>query len=573
MRLKKPIVIAIICTFALSAFLVFSKKYDTNIYFSKETGYYNKEFRLRITGGAGNKIYYTLDGSEPTIDSKVYDRSEPIIISDASVNENVYSARTDISTGFLTDYIEAFSYDAPGYTVPKDLVDKCNVVRAAVFDEEGNVLDEKEAVYFVGFQDKTAYEDVYTVSIVTDPENLFGYEKGIYTLGAKWDEFEENSLGKEDVKKGEYWWWWPTNYSNGGLEWEREANVTVFNDNHGLLLSEECGIRIQGGGSRGFLPKSIGCYARDEYSGNNRFSADLFSNNKNPHKFVLFSGGDDNVFKLKDYLVNTLAQDLNFATMKFIPCVVFLNGEFWGSYYMIENYNAGYIADHYGVDKENIAMFKNSEIKEGTPEDKDLYYEMIYYISPSDMTNPEYYEQACKMIDIDSTIDYFAAQVYIARLGDWPDTNYALWRTETPEDSEYGDCKWRWMMFDVNSGGLDFENVENDTLTYILENKDMFNSLYQNEEFRVKFINRLLQIGKEVYSLERVNELIDHYVKCMKEPVLKSNLRFYNEEFEEAFDNNVEQMRTFFEKRYDVIWDIIVEREGEAWLQEHHISK
>ena len=89
----------------------------------------------------------------------------------------------------------------------------------------------------------------------------------------------------------------------------------------------------------------------------------------------------------------------------------------------------------------------------------------------------------------------------------------------------------------------------------------------------MKFINRLLQIGKEVYNLERVNELIDHYVKCMKEPVLKSNLRFYNEEFDEAFDNNVEQMRAFFEKRYDVIWDIIVEREGEAWLQEHHISK
>lgn len=573
MNRRKLVSVVIIFTILLSAFLILENRYDTNIYFSKETGYYNKDFKLRITGGAGNKIYYTLDGSEPTTESYLYDSSKPIHVADASINENVYSSRTDISTGFLTEYIEAFSYNDPGYTVPKELVDKCTVIRASVFDDDGNVLNTKEAVYFVGFEDKTAYDDVYTVSIVTDPDNLFGYEQGIYTLGAAWDEYEANSLGKEDVKKGEYWWWWQTNYSNGGLEWEREATVTVFNDNHGLLLSEDCGIRIQGGGSRGFLPKSIGCYARDEYSGDNRFSADLFGNNKNPHKFVLFSGGDDNVFKLKDYLVNTLAQDLNFATMKFIPCVLFLNGEFWGSYYMIENYNAGYIADHYGVDKENIVMLKNAEIKEGTEEQKDLYYDMIYYISPTDMTILEHYEEACTMLDIDSTIDYFAVQVYIAREGDWPDTNYALWRTLNQEDSEYGDCKWRWMLFDVNSGGLNFENVESDTLSYVLENKDLFESLYQNEDFRVKFINRLLKVGKEVYSPERVNELIDYYVECMKEPVIKSNQRFYNKDFEKEFETNVEQMRTFFEKRYDVIWNILVDLEGEEWLQEHHISK
>lgn len=560
----------------LLGLLIFSaikNNYDTNIYFSKETGYYNKAFKLRISGGAGNKIYYTLDGSEPTQESSLYDEKHPIYIDDASKNKNKYSEKTDISTGFLTDLIENQSTGDPGYAIPNYNVDKCTVVRAVVFDEDGNKLDSKEGVYFVGFQKKDTYEKVYTVSIVTDPGNLFDYEKGIYTLGSTFDDYIENSFGKEGDKHTPYWWWWDSNYSNSGPEWEREVQLTIFNPKHSMLLSENCGIRIQGGGSRGFLPKSIGCYAREEYSGNNRFSVDLFGDEKNPHKFVLFSGGDDNIFKLKDYLVNTLAQELNFATMDFLPCVLFLNGEFWGSYYMIENYNASYVRDHYGVEDENVIIFKNGEIKEGTSEDEELYYEMRYFIAPNDMTIPEYYEQACEMIDVDSFIDYYASQIYISRMGDWPDTNYALWRTRDEEESAYGDCKWRWMLFDVNSGGLDYENVEADTLAYILEEDALFHAMYQNETFRVKFVNRLLEIGREVYSVEKCNELIDYYVATMKKPILSSNRRFYNNVLETEFEENVKQMKLFFERRYEIVWKFLVENMGTEWMEMNGIVK
>ena len=557
----------------VAAFLIIENNYDNNIYFSRETGYYNQAFELRILGGAGNEIYYTLDGSEPTPDSMVYEKGQTIYIDDASNYENIYSARTDTTTAFLTDIVEQYSMNDPGYTVPDYNVDKCRVVRAAVFDENGELLDSEEAVYFVGFDKKSGYDEVYTVSIVTDPKNLFDYETGIYTTGATLDEYMKKFLGTEGEKNTPYWWWWNSNYSNGGPEWEREVKLTIFDENHSQLLSENCGIRIQGGGSRGFLPKSIGCYARDEYSGSNKFSIDLFGNEKNPHKFVLFSGGDDNKFKLKDYVVNCLAEELNFATMDFIPCVLFLNGEYWGSYYMIENYNSSYISDHYGVENDNIIMFKNGEIKEGTEEDEELYYEMRYFIAPNDMTRPEFYEQACEMIDVDSFIDYYASQIYIARMGDWPDTNYALWRTKNKENSVYGDCKWRWMLFDVNSGGLDYENAEADTLSYILEADALFHAMYQNEAFRVRFVSRLLEIGREVYSVEKCNKWIDYYADTMKEPILASNRRFYNNKFENEFEENVKQIRMFFEKRYEVVWKFLIENVGAEWMEMNGIVK
>ena len=557
----------------ITAFYLVKNRYCTDIYFSRETGYYQTGFKLKILGGAGYNIHYTLDGSKPTPKSCVYDKDDPIMIEDASKHENIYSARTDISAAFMKELMEKYSQDHPGYTVPDDLVDKCNIVRAAVYDQEGNCLDYEDAVYFVGFEEKKGYDDIYTVSIVTDPGNLFDYEKGIYTTGAAFDRYMEESLGKDDVWTTWYWWWWDSNYSQGGREWEREAKITVFNDEKKMVLSENCGIRLLGGGSRGLLPKSLGCYAREEYSGSNKFSLDLFDNGNNPHKFVLFSGGDDNIFKLKDYLVNSLTQELNFATMDFISCVLFLNGEYWGTYYMIENYNTSYICDHYGVNKDNIIMFKNGEIKEGLPEDEELYYDMRWFIAPNDMTRADYYEKACEMLDMDSCIDYYASQIYIARSGDWPDTNYALWRTKERENSVYGDCRWRWMLFDVNSGGLDFENLEQDTLAYVLEADALFNSLYQNEDFRLKFVKRLVEIGKEVYISERCEELINSYAETMKEPIMASNLRFYNDTKEDEFDKNVEQMKIFFENRYDVIWNSLVNHVGEGWLTENGIEK
>ena len=63
--------------------------------FSAESGFYEDEFDLYIDA-VGGTVFYTLDGSTPTCQSNKY--TGPIHISDATNNENVYSARTDVSS-------------------------------------------------------------------------------------------------------------------------------------------------------------------------------------------------------------------------------------------------------------------------------------------------------------------------------------------------------------------------------------------------------------------------------------------------------------------------------------------
>lgn len=125
-----------------------------------------------------------MDGSEPGLDDYRYDTEESILIADATMNDNVYSIRTDTTVAFLNDLMETYSWENPKYTVPDYYVDKYNIVRASVFDKSGNCLDSITGVYFIGFQDKSGYDGIYTACIVTDPDNLFGYENGIYVTGS-----------------------------------------------------------------------------------------------------------------------------------------------------------------------------------------------------------------------------------------------------------------------------------------------------------------------------------------------------------------------------------------------------
>lgn len=177
-----------------------------HITFSIEPGYYDDVLELEIYGGghAGNRIYYTLDGSEPNMDSALYDVNMPIVLTDATSNENVYSMRTDTSTGFQYDLVNKYSMNYPGYTVPDHKVDKCNIVRASVLDKNGKCLDTITGVYFIGFKNKPAYEGIYIASIVTDPYNLFDYETGIYTTGIAFDNMKERIPESEDENNMPY---------------------------------------------------------------------------------------------------------------------------------------------------------------------------------------------------------------------------------------------------------------------------------------------------------------------------------------------------------------------------------
>ncbi len=540
---------------------------NSDIIFSKNSGFYNEEFELRIYAPT-DEIYYTLDGSEP--DKNSYKYQQPLVITDASENPNVYSMRTDVTTRF-SDEIDEEYIDLsrePLYVVPDSNIDKCNILKVVYYDQYGNKSDVEERVYFVGFANKEGYENVNIISITTSPENLFDYEDGIYVTGQSFDDYCSNGIPEN---KKSSWEHWKANYHQRGRAWEKESSIQIFDKDRELVLSQIAGIRVQGGASRGFYPKSLNIYAREEY-GNNRLNYDFWGTGYIPKRVTLTSGGNDYYSKIRDRLASELTDDCNIVTMNYEPYILFLNGEYWGFYYLTEKYDAQFIEYYYGINSdivdENIIIIKNGAIEVGTEEDKyELYDTMVDYIENNDMSIQENYQKACELMDMDSFIDYFAIESYIARIGDWPKSNYALWRSRNISDQSYEDGKWRWMLFDVNSASMKSGYCDSD---YIYENRKdskMFDSLCENEEFKRQFSERIIELTNTIFEKGLVNQKITEYVELMDKPMEKHFQRFFGTS-NDLFHSGIEEIRYFFDEREPYIAETIENQFGKEYLGE-----
>lgn len=508
--------------------------------FSRESGFYEEGFELTLSGPEDTRIRYTLDGSDPTESGLIY--MEPLRIEDPTPRENVWSSRTDVSAAFLTDN--------PRFTVPDEPVDKCAVVRAVCENDTGEMSPVVTSVYFIGYDRRKGYANLGVVSIVTDPANLFSDETGIYVLG---DVYAEKHAADSEAFG---WGWWSANYHQKGRGWEREAAVQFFGPERNLQLSAQLGIRIKGGASAGLLPKGLNLYAREDYSGQSVFGVDFFGDGYGfeAKRLSLSAGGNDVDLKIRDWLTSRLLEGTDIRTVRnrFLPYCVFLNGEYWGNYWLIEQYDAAYFAFYSGLSEENAVVIKNGSVNAGRTEDIELFYELSSFAVCNDLSEPETYEAFVGMADPGDFVAYYALEMYIANQDRALSKNSALWRARSPEDVPAGDTRWRWALFDVN--GLScYGNASSDTMSYMLEKDIVFASLMQNADFRKAFYDMLKKYATEVFTPERAEEALKEFTVLMEAPMNLEHQRF-NRSLKGL--EGLEKIRTFIRDRQMYILDL-----------------
>ena len=513
--------------------------------FSHESGFYDNSFSLTLTADEGCDIYYTTDGSDPVWGSKKY--TEPLTIRDMSDTPNRLSDRTDIVPN--------------GAEAPRGNVDKAAVIRAVAVDSEGRASEYVTKTYLIGKTNSGYYKNMKVVSLVTDPANLFDYNKGIYCLGRVYDE------NKGDGDKNP--WDIRANYSMSGKEWERPAIFTMF-ENGEKVVEQNVGIRIKGAFSRCLEQKSFNIYTREEY-GASEFDYDFFSgkatkakNGKAIKKYdgiVLRNGGNDNSGAFfRDSINQNLVADRNFAAQATSECIVLLDGEFWGIYQILEKINKSYISEHYGVKKSDVAIIKNNSLDEGNDGDLRDWRDLCNAAANGSIS----YDDLCQKMDIQSFMDYFAAQIYWSN-ADWPQNNYSAWRCNAIDESNpYADGKWRMILFDTESGqglyGTEDKSYRADCFSRIRENNSqlarVFNSLLNNDTFRLKFARTLMDLTNTDFRTDNTNKVISSYRDKFRQQVADTYARFHSGSLsgsngERRFNENMDTVTEFYSKRYE----------------------
>ena len=499
--------------------------------FSLEDGFYPEGTKLRLSTGFLTDIYYTDDGSEPTEQSKKYKGA--IELRDASERDNIYANEVMY----------------PTYKAPNFKVDKACVIKAiAVNKFTGARSKVASHVYFAGFEDKKEYEGVEIMSLVLDPQDLFGYEEGIYTMGRRYDEYKEMGgfvgLPDEEIpdnfEDGEGNCFYRLNFTNSeykGRQWEKPAVMTMFNDKHELLDRNDIGIRISGESTRFVFQKSLNLFARDVYSDESSFAGGFYEGEE---KIRLRKGDNDVLFQ--EAMLHSVLHDMGIATWDSKPCVLFLNGEYWGVYTLREQYEDDYFLEHYGIAPEKLDVIKNGTAEYGGEEAEDDYVLAIQQLAYYDMTDDELYAAVEDSIDLDNMVDYFCALIFFNDEDIDPEHNQLLYR-------ERGG-KWKWAAYDLD---VTCEDSEMDTISYYREKGfEMYlpGNLYVRDGFKDKLRARMTELLDTTFSYEELHARLMEWDAIYREQDIETVRRFEMPDYSEAdYERDLNKIDEFFKER------------------------
>lgn len=367
--------------------------------FDVDRGFYDAPFTVTITTDTpGATISYTTDGTEPTLANGTFSLESANLLVDST---------TVLRAAAFKDGLVPTNVDTQTYLFTSDIVQQPNMDPDVVNDPaySGEIA--------------SALQSVRTLSIVTDPDNLFSNSIGILA----------NTGGR-------------------GLAWERPVSIEFIDpENPSASLQTNAGLRMHGNGSRSSPKNSLRLLFRADY-GPKKLDYPLFGKDWIARKFntVVLRAQNANSWtstRAEDRTATTFLQD-SFAkdtqgamgqpTAGSTFVHLFLNGTYWGLYNPTERPDGSFGEDHFGgddTDYDAVSRRFSVEVQSGT---KTHWDEMITFSNNLIDTQAEY-DQLPNYIDVDNLIDYMLVHQFM-QTRDGPDdfghNNMRLVRRNNP---------------------------------------------------------------------------------------------------------------------------------------------
>ncbi|MDF2685290.1 MAG: xghA1 [Clostridia bacterium] len=373
--------------------------------------------------------------------------------------------------------------------------------------------------------------DVPVISIQTDPDNLYDDEIGI---------FVEGNLRKEwwDIHTGEKLddttiFLAPANFWQKGKDWERPIQIDIYDPEKGKIVSQNAGMRINGGWSRGNgNQKSVRIFAREEYDKESKiFNYAIFPNLKVKNgsgkyltafkRFVLRNGGNDyGNTRIRDEVMQDIASQAGLDTQASRAAIFILNDKFYGVTQIKQTYDRYYFKDNYGANEENVVILEIADkvpirAVEGEETDVDDFNSLKEFIvkGGNKAEEDKRKEKIENELDVEETLLYYAYQIYIGN-GDWPHNNSRIWRYNNPSSINKNgklDGRWRFLLFDTDFGLGLYGDHTVDLLSKCLDEKGdggLFYGLMKYEEYKQQFIDIMYDLTDNYFTQENTNRVI-----------------------------------------------------------------
>ena len=428
----------------------------------------NKEFKVTLTGSG--KIYYTLDGSEPTTSSKVY--SSPLTIKKTTVLRIMSK-----EAGKLSSDVNNYSY----------------------------ILDTSH---------KTS-----VMSLIIDSKKL--------------NKVNNNTSLNSKVQERGY--------------------VDYF-DKDGEGFSINVGLKLFGGSTRSYKKKSYEIKFKKKY-GDAKLKYKVFKNVDSSvfDSLVLRTGSQDEFqyndqrTVIKDVVATSLmGQYTDVDVQDYVPIVLYINGKYWGIYFIREKVDETFVSNHYNVKatKTDTSILRiDGEVKSGT--DK-KYNSMISFINSNSLSNSKNYEKIKEQIDIQSFSDFWIGEIYTA--------NYDILNTRYFSNPLVDNGKWKYIFYDIDSGF--FRTTQNTFNEYTNPSgmgswnfpTVLLRNMMKSSEFKSTFLERLSYNLNNTWAYKNVEKRIDEVIDEIGKDEFKKNAERWGNSYSH-WEKSIKSMKTFAKNR------------------------
>lgn len=477
--------------------------------FSVTPGIYDNAVTVAITAGEGETIRYTTDCTTPNASSEVY-------------------------SGELS-------------------ISKNSVIRAAAFRDGYLSGDVATATYL--FRSDGVNHALPVVTLVTDPDNLWNSKTGIYATG---DQFDPDAASYADtLKSATYYQAKFATEEQVDTIWEKPAAFSLFDDNGRQVFTQNVGIRIAGSFGRGRAQKGFNVIARKEY-GKGSMEYPFFENRPyTEYKAVVLRAGaqDQNRSKIRDELASGLLEgtDINILYQAYRPTVLYLNGEYWGVYFLKEKRNRFFVAQHENTEN-NVDLAIGKGFKQRSYGDNSDWVSLYEYATSHDLSSAEAYAYVSERMDVDSFRDYMIAEIYN---GNTDTYNFQYYRLKGG--------KWKFIFYDFCWG---FQSPGHETLAFRMGktpsdvcSAKLFAAMLQNKGWRDSFCRRFGELLSTAFAPERVSALIEELYGYVEPEIKREREKFNKDTFMgvkqpntnlgtyEGFQSEISKLKDFAQRR------------------------
>ncbi|MBI4648836.1 MAG: CotH kinase family protein [Bacteroidia bacterium] len=380
------------------------------------------------------------------------------------------------------------------------------------------------------------------------------------------------------------------NLLNGNSGLEPEGAFEYFDANQAFVEDATGDFNKHGNDSWAYDQRGFDFIARDQYGVNNAIHQQVFRiKDRDEFQRLIFkaAANDNYPFEdgahIRDAYVHSLSQigDLKMDERSFEPCIVFMNGQYWGVYDAREKVDDSDFTDYYydqgKYDLQFLKTWGGTWPEYGGVQAENDWDALKTFILSNDMSVPANFNYVDSLYNWQSLVDYVVLNSYVV-CSDWLNWNTGWWRGMNPDGDKK---KWRYILWDedatfghyINYTGIPDDSPNADPCN--AEQLDdpgnpgcqgdpgcqghipILNALMDNATFQQYYVSRYADLSNTVFSCPFMQAHLDSLIAII-DPEMPAHIAKWGGTYA-GWQANVQELRDFIDARCFAIDDGMVD--------------